>query len=45
MELPKPVITNENGKLQLKYAIGVDSDADGKHSVSASIVLESLVVS
>lgn len=38
--IPKPVITNENGKMQVKYAVGVDTDGDGKMAVSINLVLE-----
>jgi hypothetical protein len=38
--LPKPVITNENGKMQLKYAVGVDTDKDGQMAMSVNLVLE-----
>lgn len=38
--LPKPVITNENGKMQLKYAVGIDTDKDGTMAMSVNLVLE-----
>lgn len=38
--LPKPVITNENGKMQLKYAVGIDTDKDGQMAMSVNLVLE-----
>jgi len=38
--LPTPVITNENGKMQMKYAIGVDTDKDGQMALSVNLVLE-----
>lgn len=36
----QPVITNENGKMQIKYDIGLDSNNDGQKAVSIGLVIE-----
>lgn len=38
--MAQPVITNQEGKFQLKYDIGLDSDADGAKALSVAVVIE-----